>query len=123
MGLAERLLPRRIGEGLRRRVLGLVEGFLSGFTSLSRRSGDLTLMLALSLAAAVIDAGVFYLMFASLGARVPAMVVLFHALNAVILGLSGGAAMWALGFSPAAAFRSAAGAPESELARPAETDS
>jgi uncharacterized membrane protein YbhN (UPF0104 family) len=117
----------------------------------------------------VIDAGVFYLMFASLGARVPpmvvltgyalfvvtfivpgapgyvgsmeafgslifgalgagqalaaSMVVLFHALNAIILGLSGGAAMWVLGFSPAAAFRSTAGAPEPDLARPAETDS
>jgi len=167
--LAERLLPRRMGEGLRRRALSLLEGLLSGFTSLSRRPGDLALMLALSLAAAVIDAGVFYLMFASLGARVPpmvvltgyalfvvtfivpgapgyvgsmeafgslifgalgagqalaaSMVVLFHALNAIILGLSGGAAMWVLGFSPAAAFRSTAGAPEPDLARPAETDS
>jgi len=156
--LAERLLPRRMGEGLRLRLLGLLEGLLSGFTSLSRRSGDLTLMLALSLAAAVIDAGVFYLMFASLGARVPPMVVLtgyalfvvtfivpgapgyvgsmeafgslifgalgagqalaasivvlYHALNAIILGLSGSAAMWVLGFSPAAAFRSAEADPE-----------
>jgi uncharacterized protein (TIRG00374 family) len=153
LSLAERLLPRRLGEGLRRRVLGLVEGLLSGFTSLSRRPGDLVLMLALSLAAAVIDAGVFYLIFASLGARVPpmvvltgyalfvvtfiipgapgyvgsmeafgslifgalgagqalaaSMVVLIHALSALILGLSGGAAMWALGFSPAAALRAA----------------
>ena len=169
LGLAERLLPRRLGEALRRRALGLVEGFLSGFTSLSRRPGDLALLLALSLAAAVIDAGVFYFMFASLGARVPpmvvltgyalfvvtfiipgapgyvgsmeafgslifgalgagqalaaSMVVLFHALNALILGLSGSAAMWALGFSPAAAFRSTAGAPEPDLARPAESDS
>src|SRR4030067_1139488 len=60
----DRLLPRRMGEGLRLRLLGLLEGLLSGFTSLSRRSGDLTLMLALSLAAAVIDAGVLCFMFA-----------------------------------------------------------
>jgi uncharacterized protein (TIRG00374 family) len=156
--LVERLLPRRLGEGLRQRLLDLLERFLSGFTSLSRRPGDLAKLLALSLAAAVIDAGVFYLMFASLGARVPpmvvltgyalfvvtfiipgapgyvgsmeafgslifgalgagqalaaSMVVLFHALNALILGLSGGAAMWALGFSPAAALRSSATASE-----------
>jgi uncharacterized protein (TIRG00374 family) len=158
LSLAERLLPRRMGEGLRRRALGLLEGFLSGFTSLSRRPGDLALMLALSLAAAVIDAGVFYLIFASLGARLPpmvvltgyalfvvtfiipgapgyvgsmeafgslifsalgaeqalaaGMVVLFHALNALVLGVGGGAAMWALGFSPAAAFRSTDAEPE-----------
>jgi uncharacterized membrane protein YbhN (UPF0104 family) len=120
-------------------TLDLLEGLLSGFTSLSRRPGDLALMLALSLAAAMIDAGVFYLMFASLGARVPPMVVLtgyalfvvtfivpgapgyvgsmeafgslifgalgtgqalaasvvvlYHALNAIILGLQHGAAI------------------------------
>ena len=66
------------------------------------------------------------LIFGALGAGpalAASMVVLFHALNALILGLSGSAAMWALGFSPAAAFRSTAGAPEPDLARPAESDS
>jgi hypothetical protein len=151
MGWLERLLPRRLGEGLRVRVLTLLERILSGFTSLSRRPGDLAPLLGLSLVAAVIDAGVFYLLFTSLGAPVPFMlvltgyalfvvtfivpgapgyvgsmeafgslifgalgagqqlaastIVLFHALNALVLGLSGGGAMWALGFSPAAVWR------------------
>ena len=55
------------------------------------------------------------LIFSALGAEqavAASVVVLYHALNAVILGLSGGAAMWVLGFSPAAAFRSAEADPE-----------
>lgn len=158
MTLAERLLPRRLGESLRRGLLGLLERFLAGFASLSRRPIDLVPLLLLSLAAAVIDAGVFYLVFASLGARLPfmvvltgyalfvvtfivpgapgyvgsmeafgslifgtlgagqalaaSMIVLFHALNTLVLGISGAAAMWALGFSPAAALRSAANGAE-----------
>lgn len=40
------------------------------------------------------------------GAAVAAsVIVLFHALNAIILALAGGTAMWALGFRPSAAFR------------------
>lgn len=149
LGLVERLLPRRLGAGLRRRALSLLERFLSGFATVSRRPGVLASLLLLSLVAAVIDAGVFYLMFVSLGATIApmavltgyalfvvtfiipgapgyvgsmeafgslifgalgagqevaaSMVVLFHGLNAVILGITGGLAMWALGFSPASA--------------------
>jgi len=162
LGVVERLLPRRLGEGPRQRLLDLLERFLSGFASLSRRPADLVPLLALSLAAAIIDAGVFYLLFASLGTRVApmvaltgyalfvvtfivpgapgyvgsmeafgslvfgalgagqalaaSMIVLFHALNAVMLGLCGGAAMWALGFSPAAAWRATTGG--TDLAQP-----
>jgi len=169
LGLVERLLPRRLGEGLRRRLLDLLERFLSGFASLSRRPADLVPLLALSLAAAIIDAGVFYLLFASLGTRVApmvaltgyalfvvtfivpgapgyvgsmeafgslvfgalgagqalaaSMIVLFHGLNTLILGLTGGAAMWALGFSPAAAWRSTAAAPRLDPAQTGEPDS
>lgn len=158
LGLVERLLPRQLSEGLQRRILGLLERFLSGFATVSRRPGALASLLLLSLAAAVIDAGVFYLMFLSLGASlaplavltgyalfvvtfiVPgapgyvgsmeafgslifgalgagqelaaSMVVLFHGLNAVMLGITGGLAMWALGFSPATALRAADVEPE-----------
>jgi len=158
MLVAERLMPRFIGPSLRQRLLGILEGLITGFTTIGRRPRDLASLLGLSMAAALIDASMFYYLFVSVGAVLPpavvvtgyslfvvtflvpgapgyvgsmeafgslifgalgagqalaaSMVVLFHALNAIILGLSGGAAMWVLGFSPAAAFRSADADPE-----------
>lgn len=49
------------------------------------------------------------LIFGALGAgatSAASMVVIFHALNAVLLGLGGGLAIWALGLRPQAAFQS-----------------
>ena len=166
---AERLMPRFLSPSLHQRLLGILEGLITGFTTIGRRPKDLVSLLGLSMAAALIDASMFYCLFVSVGAVLPpaivvtgyslfvvtflvpgapgyvgsmeafgslifgalgagqalaaSIVVLYHALNAIILGLSGSAAMWVLGFSPAAAFRSTAGAPEPDLARPAETDS
>jgi hypothetical protein len=158
MMVAERLMPMFFGPLLRQRLLGILEGLITGFTTIGRRPKDLVSLLGLSMAAALIDASMFYCLFASVGAVLPpaivvtgyslfvvtflvpgapgyvgsfeafgslifsalgagpalaaSVVVLFHALNALILGLSGGAAMWALGFSPAAAFRSTDAEPE-----------
>jgi uncharacterized protein (TIRG00374 family) len=169
MSVAERLMPRFLGPSLRQRLLGILEGLITGFTTIGRRPKDLVSLLGLSMAAALIDASMFYCLFVSLGAVLPpaivftgyslfvvtflvpgapgyvgsfeafgslifsalgagqtlaaSVVVLFHALNALILGLSGSAAMWALGFSPAAALRSSATASEPDQARPVESDS
>ena len=158
MMVAERLMPMFFGPLLRQRLLGILEGLITGFTTIGRRPKDLVSLLGLSMAAALIDASMFYCLFASVGAVLPpaivvtgyslfvvtflvpgapgyvgsfeafgslifsalgagpalaaSVVVLFHALNALILGLSGGAAMWALGFSPAAVFRSVEADPE-----------
>jgi len=160
MLVAERLMPKFLGPSLRQRLLGILEGLITGFTTIGRRPKDLISLLGLSMAAALIDASMFYCLFVSLGAVLPpaivvtgyslfvvtflvpgapgyigsfeafgslifgalgagpalaaSMVVLFHALNALILGLSGSAAMWALGFSPAAAFRSPVASEEAE---------
>ena len=50
------------------------------------------------------------LIFGALGAgeiAAASTIVLYHALNTVLLGLGGGLAIWALGLRPQAAFRSA----------------
>jgi hypothetical protein len=163
MLVAERLMPKFVGPSLRQRLLGILEGLITGFTTVGRHPKDLVSLLGLSMAAALIDISMFYCLFVSLGAVLPpavvvtgyslfvvtflvpgapgyvgsfeafgslifsalgagqavaaSVVVLYHALNAVILGLSGGAAMWALGFSPAAAFRSADADPEPDPAK------
>jgi uncharacterized protein (TIRG00374 family) len=158
MLVAERLLPGFLGPSLRERLLGILRGLITGFTTIGRRPKILVPLLGLSMAAALIDASMFYCLFASVGALLPpaivvtgyslfvvtflvpgapgyvgsfeafgslifgalgagqelaaSVVVLFHALNALMLGLSGGAAMWALGFNPATALRAADVEPE-----------
>jgi len=152
MTVAERLMPQFLGRSLRQRLLGILEGLITGFTTIGRRPQDLLSLLGLSMGAALIDASMFYCLFVSLGAVLaPAIVVtgyslfvvtflvpgapgyvgsfeafgslvfsalgvatglaasavlLSHALNVVIVGVTGGAAMWALGLRPAQAVRS-----------------
>jgi len=148
---ADRLMPRLLGPSLRRRLLGILEGFITGFTTIGRRPQDLASLLGLSMAAALIDASMFYCLFVGVGAVLaPAIVitgyslfvvtflvpgapgfvgsyeafgslvfgavgvraeiaastvVLSHALSALMLGITGGAAMWVLGLRPGQAIR------------------
>ena len=48
------------------------------------------------------------------------VVLMFHALNALLLGILGGIAIWALGFRPSSAFRSVIGAQSLEIRRSSE---
>ena len=152
MRVAEWAVPRFIGENLRRSMLGVLNGFMTGFTAIGREPMNLLPIIGLSFVAALLDAGVFYLLFMSVGNPVPPLVALtgyalfaitfivpgapgyigsmeafgslvfgaalgipqaasasvvliFHALNALLLGLLGGIAIWALGFRPSTAFR------------------
>ena len=153
MRVAEWAVAKFIGESVRSRLLGILNGLITGFTAISRQPRILITLITLSLIAALLDAGVFYLLFVSVGNPVPPLVALagyalfaltfivpgapgyigsmeafgslifsgalgipqaasasvvliFHALSAVTLGIFGGIAMWALGFRPSAAFRS-----------------
>lgn len=153
MRVAEWAVPRFIGENLRRNMLGILKGIMAGFTAIGRQPKNLIPIVGLSYVAALLDAGVFYFLFQSVGNPVPPMVALtgyalfaitfivpgapgyigsmeafgslvfgaalgipqaasasvvliFHALNALLLGILGGIAIWALGFRPSSAFRS-----------------
>ena len=155
MRVAEWAVPRFIGESIRSRLLGILNGLLIGFTAIGRQPRSLIPLVALSLIAALLDAGVFYLLFVGVGNPVPPLVALtgyalfaltfivpgapgyigsmeafgslvfggalgipqaasasvvliFHALSALILGIFGGIAIWALGVRPSLAFRSTA---------------
>ncbi|MFQ5924177.1 MAG: lysylphosphatidylglycerol synthase transmembrane domain-containing protein [Anaerolineales bacterium] len=150
---AEWAVPRFIGENLRTRMLGILSGILIGFTAIGRQPRSLVPLITISFAAALLDAGLFFLLFLSVGNPVPPLVALtgyalfaitflvpggpgyigsmeafgslvfggalgvpqaaaasviliFHALTALILGIFGGIAIWALGFRPSSAFRS-----------------
>ncbi len=152
MRMAEWAVPRFIGKALRNRMLGILSGIMTGFTTIGRQPRSLFPIIALSFVAAVLDAGVFFLLFISVGNPVPPMVALtgyalfaltfivpgapgyigsmeafgslvfgaalgipqaasasvvliFHALSALLLGILGGIAIWALGFRPSTAFR------------------
>ena len=164
MRVAEWAVPRFIGESIRSRLLGILNGLMTGFTAIGRQPRILIPLITLSIIAALLDAGVFYLLFVSVGNPVPPMVALtgyalfaltfivpgapgyigsmeafgslvfggalgipqaasasvvliFHALSALILGIFGGIAIWALGFRPSSAFRSVVDA-QSLTARP-----
>lgn len=153
MWAAEWAVPGFMGENLRNLILGILRGLMAGFTAIGRQPRSLPLIIGLSFVAALLDAGVFYLLFVSVGNPVPPMVALtgyalfaitfivpaapgyigsmeafgslvfgaalgipqaasasvvlmFHALNALLLGILGGIAIWALGFRPSTAFRS-----------------
>jgi hypothetical protein len=153
MRVAEWAVPRFIGESIRSRLIGILNGLMTGFTAIARQPRSLIPLIALSLVAALLDAGVFYLLFVSVGNPVLPMVALtgyalfaltfilpgapgyigsmeafgslvfggalgipqaasasviliFHALDALILAVFGGIAIWALGFRPSSAFRS-----------------
>ena len=153
MRVAEWAVPRFIGENLRSRMLGILSGLMAGFTAIGQQPRSLPPVIGLSFVAALLDAGVFYLLFVSVGNAVTPMVALtgyalfaitfivpgapgyigsmeafgslvfgaalgipqaasasvvlmFHALNALLLGILGGIAIWALGFRPSSAFRS-----------------
>ncbi|MFQ5943595.1 MAG: lysylphosphatidylglycerol synthase transmembrane domain-containing protein [Anaerolineales bacterium] len=174
MRMVEWAVPKWIGENLRERMLGILQGIMDGFTAIGKQPRNLAPIIGLSFAAALLDATVFYLLFVSVGNPVPPMVALtgyalfaitfivpgapgyigsmeafgslvfggalgipqaasasvvliFHALNALILGIFGGIAIWALGFRPSAAFRtvvdaqSLAGVPSPEPQPSAET--
>lgn len=64
--LAE-ILPRRLGDSLRGRIVETGEAFLFGFSTAAQRPRDLALMVLLSLVAIIVDATGFYLVFLSLG--------------------------------------------------------
>ena len=155
MRVAEWAVPRFAGENLRNRLLGILKGIMIGFTAIGRQPRSLIPIIGLTFIAALLDAGVFYLLFVSVGNPVPPMVALtgyalfaltfivpgapgyigsmeafgslvfggalgipqaasasvvliFHALSALILGIFGGIAIWALGVRPSLAFRSTA---------------
>jgi uncharacterized protein (TIRG00374 family) len=81
LDLVERALPRRLAGPLRERSMGILRGFVAGFAAIGRRPADVLRILILSLAAALIDAGGFYLLFVSLGISVaPAIVLTGYAL-------------------------------------------
>jgi len=153
MRVAEWAVPRWIGEKLRGQLLGILGGLMAGFSAIGRQPRSLPPIIGLSFIAALLDAGVFYLLFLSVGNPIPPMVALtgyalfaitfivpgapgyigsmeafgslvfgaalgipqaasasvvlmFHALNALLLGVLGGISIWALGFRPSTAFRS-----------------
>ncbi len=77
LALADGLLPARLSDGLRPRLLGIFEGLLIGFEAVWRtRPSGLAAVLSLSLLAAVLDSGLFYLLFLGLGAAIPPAVVM-----------------------------------------------
>lgn len=162
--LANRFLPRSLGDPLRQRLLGILQGLLEGFTAIGRTPRALIFLIGLSFVANLIDAAVLLILFQGLGTVVSPLVVMtgyalfaitflipsapgyvgsmeafgslifgalgageiaaastilvYHALNTVLLGLGGGLAIWALGLRPRAAFRSVIQA-ERPLATPA----
>ena len=164
VALADRLLPRSLGDPLHQRLLGILRGLLDGFAAIGRTPRALIGLIGLSLVANLIDATVLLVLFLGLGTVVSPLVVmtgfalfsitflipsapgyvgsmeafgslifgalgageiaaastivLYHALNTVLLGLGGGLAIWALGLRPQAAFRSVLQA-ERPLAAPA----
>ena len=164
LALADRFLPRSLGDPLRHRLLGILHGLLEGFTAIGRTPKALIGLIGLSFVANLIDAGVLLILFLGLGTVVSPLVVMtgfalfsitflipsapgyvgsmeafgslifgalgageiaaastilvYHALNTVLLGLGGGLAIWALGLRPQAAFRSVIQA-ERPLAAPA----
>lgn len=155
--VAEWALPEFIGENLRNRMLGILNGIMTGFTAIGRQPRSLVPLIMLSFAAVMLDASLFFLLFLSVGnpvsplvaltgyalfaitflvpggpgyigsmeafgslvfggalgvpqAAAASVVLIFHALNALILGIFGGIGIWALGFRPSSAFRSVVGA-------------
>ena len=156
MRVAEWAVPRFIGKNLRNRLLGILSGILKGFTTIGRQPRSLMALITMSYIAALLDAGLFFLLFLSVGNPVPpivaltgyaifaitflvpggpgyigsmeafgslvfggalgvpqaaaaSVVLIFHALNALILGIFGGVAFWALGIRPTLSFGSAEG--------------
>ncbi len=152
MRVVEWAVPKWIGKSLRSRMLGILKGIMIGFTAIGRHPHNLVPIIGMSFVAAMLDAGVFYLLFVAVGNPIPPMValtgyalfaltfivpgapgyigsmeafgslvfgaalgipqaasasvvLLFHALSALMLGIFGGIAIWALGFRPTAAFR------------------
>jgi uncharacterized protein (TIRG00374 family) len=61
-----RILPRRLGDSLRGRIVETGEAFLLGFSAAAQRPRDLALMVLLSLVAIIVDATGLYLLFLSL---------------------------------------------------------
>ena len=152
MRVAEWAVPEFIGENLRNRMLGILNGIITGFTAIGRQPRILVPLIILSFAAAILDASLFFLLFLSVGnpvlpivaltgyaffaitflvpggpgyigsmeafgslvfggalgvpqAAAASVVLIFHALTAIILGIFGGIAIWALGLRPTVALR------------------
>ncbi len=146
-GLLSRLVPRFLGPQLRERILGLISSVLGGFASFGRQPKNLVPLLAASVAATLIDASVFVLLFVGIGysisplaaltgyaffaltfivpgapgyvgsfeafgslvfggalgvpqAAAASVIVIYHGINAVVLGVTGGLAFLLLGVRP-----------------------
>jgi len=153
MRVVEWAVPRWIGGSLRSNMLGILRGIMIGFTAIGRQPRNLVPIIGMTFVAAILDAGLFFLLFLSVGnpveplvaltgyalfaitflvpggpgyigsmeafgslvfggalgvpqAAAASVVLIFHALSALILGIFGGIAIWALGFRPSSAFRS-----------------
>ena len=76
MRVAEWAVPRFAGENLRNRLLGILKGIMIGFTAIGRQPRSLLPIISLTFVAAILDAGVFYLLFVSVGHPVPPMFAL-----------------------------------------------
>jgi uncharacterized protein (TIRG00374 family) len=81
LAVVAHLLPKRLGSGLRERILGTVERFLEGFSTVGRQPLLLGPLFGVSLLAAVLDSAAFYTLIASLGVyAAPIGIVLGYAL-------------------------------------------
>lgn len=89
--LMRRMVPGWIGESLRRRMLDVLDGLLAGFASIGKQPRVLLPLLSLSLAAALVDAAVFVVLFTSLGAELaPIVISVGYALFALTFLVPGG---------------------------------
>lgn len=75
LAILTRVLPSRLGESVRVRIVGAGEAFLSGFSTAWQRPRDLALVLLLTLAAIAADVVYLYLLFFSLGPPAPVAVI------------------------------------------------
>ncbi len=76
MALFSRILPERVDETLRNRLLGFMASFLEGFGAVRRKPRDLAPILGVSLLTALMDGVLFYLLFRSLSIAISLPLVL-----------------------------------------------
>lgn len=152
LGIVDRLLSRWIDGALRSRIMGVVEGFVTGFAVVRQHPRGLIAMLVLSILVTALDVAAFYCLFLSIGEVVQvailitgyalfaltflvpgapgyigsmeafgslvfsaigigkelsaSVVILYHSVIAIMLGVLGGVALWALGMRSSSAMRS-----------------
>lgn len=154
LSMLENVFPTCLGEALRTRLLGILQGLLGGFAAVGRRPRALFPLTLLAFAAALLDGIGILLIFHGVGyniapltaitgyaifaltflipgapgyvgsfealgslvfvgalaipeAEAGSAILIFHALNAALLGVAGGLAFWILGVRPAQVLRSA----------------